>query len=275
LLNLEYDYDGSGNRSNVRYPSELEIDFRPNAFGWPTKAGDLADDVDYWPDGSLRGFDFGNGVRASFELTAEMRPSRRVFEGVDGSLIAGFDYRYDGSGLIEQIDDLQNQALGLSLSYDGVGRMVRADGIWGADSFSYDAGDNILVKNLAGQAWQYQYDARNRLSSITVANAYNISLNYDIAGNIVHLDYYDYLYNPAMQLSGIAQIPGLGYQYDGNGNRVISSRVEGDSYSLYDLSGRLMYQDSCSAGGQVSEFVYLAQELIGRVDSECEQGCHP
>ncbi len=275
LLSLDYDYDGSGNRSNVRYPSGLDIDFRPNGFGWPTGAGALADDADYWPDGSLRGFDFGNGVRASFELTAEMFPSRRVFDGVDGSLIAGFDYQYDGSGFVAQIDDLQNQALGLSLSYDGIGRMVRADGIWGTDSFSYDAGDNILVKSLAGQAWQYQYDTRNRLSSVTVANAYNMSLNYDVDGNVVHFDYYDYLYNPALQLTGIAQIPDLGYQYDGNGNRVITSRTEGNSYSLYDLGGRLMYQDSCSAGGQVSEFVYLAQELVGRVDSECEPGCHP
>lgn len=275
LFVLSYEYDGSGYLDNIRYPSGLEIDYSPNGFGWPTRAGELADNAAYWPNGSLRGFDYGNGISASFGLTADMLPARRTFEYADGGVVAGIDYSYDAAGFITRIDDLKIGSFGVSLVYDGIGRMVRADGLWGVASFSYDAVDNILSKSLGGQLWEYQYDAHNLLQSINVSDAYSMSFEHDVSGNIVHSDYYDYHYNQASQLTGISQLPELGYEYDGHGNRVVTSGADGDRYSLYNSSGKLMYMDSCSAGGQISEFVYLGRELVGRVDSECNQGCHP
>ncbi len=272
---LYHRYDQYGNLLSTEYPSGELVDFAPDALGNPTRAGDVVSGAIYRDDGSLQRLIFSNGIQGEYRRNSRLLPRERLFESPDQSLLAGFRYTYDGTGNLLRILDRRDDSQIATMKYDGLGRMVEADTLFGQGSVVYDATDNILANTVSGRDFEYRYDASNKLDSVIAAQFYLLDFDYDAMGNTTRSGGYSYIYNEASQLQGIDELPGLSYSYDGNGRRMKSVDSDGATYSVYNKAGQLAHQDSCEKGGQLSDFVYFASELVGRIDSECTQGCHP
>jgi YD repeat-containing protein len=272
---FSYQYDQLGNLQMQVYPTGRVVDYDPDGFGRPRRAGDVVQNAEYWPNNAVRSIVYGNGVSALFRQNARQMPRERKFSSTDQTLLQGFLYTYDGRGNMLRITDHFSNGYSSSMKYDGLSRLVAATDIFGSGEVSYDATDDILHSTLNGRDLQYSYDSENRLESLLASESYQIAVEHDEVGNIIATDQFDYVYNPASQLIGVAQLPDLRYGYDGNGRRTISEDSDGRSYSVYNKAGVLSYVDGCDKGGQISEFVYLGAELVGRMDTECAQGCHP
>ena len=57
-----YAYDGYGHLSTQTYPTGLVVDYAPNPLGQATKAGTYASGAQYYPNGALTQFTYGNGI---------------------------------------------------------------------------------------------------------------------------------------------------------------------------------------------------------------------
>src|SRR5690606_38994699 len=73
---LEWGYDANASVSHLMYPDDTLIDFEPNALGQPTRAGDFASDVAYYPNGAMESFFYGNGISHTLTQNTRKLPSR-------------------------------------------------------------------------------------------------------------------------------------------------------------------------------------------------------
>ncbi len=273
---LSHTFDALGNRSATVYPSGLAIDYAPDAAGRPTRAGDVATNVRYWPDDMLRSLVYGNGVVADFTSGPAGLPAERRFSAASGSPLTALRYTYDLSHNVSGLQNPYDASAAAAFGYDGLGRLTLADGYWGTGVIDYDATGNILAKRMGGHSLTYQYGADdNLLAAFTVNNSFPFNVTHEARGNMTSNGLYDFSYDSAGQLARVVQLEDLVYRYDANGRRVKTTDDSGSAYSLYDATGSLRYLDGCDQGGQISEFVYLDAELVGRVDNDCEGSCHP
>jgi len=250
------------------------IQYEPNGFGEPSQVSGLIDSIDYWPNGSLRNLDFANGVKTHLELNTEQRLSAETISAPAGGVIAHRQYEYDASGNPTLINNIRFPAESVTLQHDGLARLVTASGSWGDESFHYDATDNLIARYGATPEMQLNIDYR-QLPATSEIDGEVKQVSHDARGNMITDGDFDYAFNAASQLTSIAQFPGMSFRYDGHGRRLISADESGSRYSLYNRAGALMYVDGCEQGGEVSEFVYLADDPVARLDSECADGCHP
>ena len=272
---FQYDYDQYGNLTSTAYPSGSVVDYAPDALGNPTRAGEVVSSAVYRDDGSLQRLVYSNGIKAEYRRNSRLMPRERLFESPGGSMLAGHRYTYNGTDNLLRIMNRVDDSDIARMKYDGAGRMVFADSIFGSGSVAYDATDNILSNSAGGVDLDYHYDSQNRLSSVVADNYHQLDFAYDALGNTLRKGERHYLYNEASRLMGIAELPDLNYSYDGNGRRIEVADRDGSTFSIFNKAGQLAHIDSCEKGGQISDFVYLADELVGRIDTACVQGCHP
>lgn len=270
-----YSYDALGNLQTLTYPSGTAVDYDPDGFGRPRRAGEVVQSAEYWPNNAIRAIQYGNGVSASFRQNRRQMPRERLFVGMDQSLLSGQLYSYDNVGNMLRITDQRDTGQDAAMKYDGLSRLVSVTNMFGRGDVGYDATDNILTSTIDGRDLEYSYDSMNRLESVLASQTYRVEVEHDAAGNVTGSDTFRFIYNAAAQLTGVSQLPDLSYTYDGNGRRTISEDTDGVAYSVYNKEGKLAYVNSCDKGGEISEFVYLGVELVGRMDSACTQGCHP
>lgn len=260
---LGYEYDGNDALRKITYPSGTEILTHPDALGRATTVGRYASAIGYHPNGELRTMTHGNGQTLSLALDHRNYPDAIVVarENVSRvSMSVDYDARGDLTTITDHLDPRNNR----QLQYDGVHRLIGADGPWGAGALAYDNVDNITSIALGGESKTFQYDAAtNRLSSVT--GAVNYTFQYDAYGNVTSNGQYAFAFNDASQLTSVPTLPDLAYQYDGNGKRIRSSSSDTDTYYLYNQAGLLMYQTNV-ATARSSEFFYAGDRLVARRD---------
>lgn len=264
---LGYGYDAIGNLSNQTYPTGLNIDYAPNALGQPTKAGTYATGVQYYPNGALKQFTYGNGIVHTMTQNVRQLPQRVTSSG--GAL--DYSYVYDANGNPEHIAnelvagyDLRDRWMG----YDGLDRLTDAGSAsFGGDHwhrYTYDALDNIKSWKLAGvkDYAEYVYDnATNRLTNIrNTAGATVVGFGYDPQGNLNNKNGQGYDFDYGNRLRSV--ISKEYYRYDGLGRRVLAWEPATNSIlSLYSQAGQVLYQENYRSS-IASEHVYLAGSLI-------------
>lgn len=255
-------YNSMGYLTQKRYPGGLVIDYTVNGVGEIEAASEganiLASQVDYHPNGQIAAFNYGNGLRFSQTLDTKNRPNERL-------VLAGYTpkvfqkYQYDNVNNIELITDTLNAARTLSLSYDGLDRLSTASsGIFGNMGYGYDALGNITHKRVYSTTSIYNYDnATNRLMS---APGYNFS--YDGRGNVTGNGTRNFTFNRANQLVSSGAIQ---YAYDGHGRRVKQLKSNQNTYSVYDMSGVLLYRGNPETTH--TNTVYLGKQILAELDS--------
>jgi RHS repeat-associated protein len=270
--NLGYGYDALGNLASQSYPTGLNIDYAPNALGQATRAGAYATGAQYYPNGAIKQFTYGNGIVHTMTQNARQLPERMISSGG----VLDYQHYYDRSGNIEHIAN--NLVAGWDprdrwMQYDGLDRLTAAgSGSFGGDHwhrFSYDALDNIKSWKLAGvkDYADYVYDANNRLTNIrNTAGATVVGLSYDAQGNLQNKNGQWYEFDYGNRLRGVSAKEY--YRYDGHGRRVLNWRYPTAatpngtlSLSQYSQSGQLMMQWD-DQYPKYSENIYLAGSVV-------------
>ena len=111
-------------------------------------------------------------------------------DGGQGSFLQTVDYEYNIKGAITNInnpDALGDDLFGMKLYYD--------EEVGSCGNETYEDGKiSAIQRNSQNlnqlQTYMYQYDDLNRLTTATFApdNHYDVNINYDLNGNITHLD---------------------------------------------------------------------------------------
>lgn len=262
---ISYTHDAYGSTKTVSYPDATVVDYAPDALGRPTKAGAYASNVQYFPDGDIASFIFGNNTLYLVEKND--RQLLKNFSYAQGSTFnLSQDYSYDANGNITAITDLANAGQrSKSMTYDQLNRLTSATSpLWnGTESYAYDALNNIRSRTLVGAVNTYNYDGSNRLTSISGAQP--MTLGYDDRGNVINKNGNTLVFNDKNQLTSI---PGFGsYDYDASGRRVRKSKPNGDTtYYFYTQGGQLLYAlDTATA--KATSYIYLGKKMIARNES--------
>lgn len=262
---ITYGYDRGGALASITYPSGRQVDYAPNALGQATKAGPYASSVQYYPNGGMKQFTYGNGIVHSMTQNARQLPARVT----DSRGALDTTYEYDSNGNVASIVDHVDDSHSRMMEYDGLDRLVRAQSLSfggdGAFRYSYDALDNLRSAQLGGvKDHNYWYDARNRLTNVqNSSGATTTALSYDVQGNLIRRNGSPFVFDFGNRLLKAAGAEG--YRYDRNGRRVLSISEDGSGgiWSFYSSDGLLRRQKNYRAGTS-TEYVHLNGSLVAK-----------
>lgn len=264
-LNVSYGYDSNGSLAAVGAPG-LTVDYAPNALGQATQAGSYATGVQYYPNGAIKQFTYGNGIIHSMAQNARQLPTRVV----DSGGVLDNEYAYDANGNVQSILDWRDSNQNRAMTYDGLDRLLTATspafaagGGGQMHQFTYDVLDNLQswTRTGAKDYAQYLY-VNNQLTSIrNSSNATIAGLSYDEQGNLRNKNGQTYIFDYGNRLRTAT---GKGtFAYDGHGRRVLD-RTTADKHSLYSQSGQLLYENDLRQA-RMTQHVYLGGSLVARV----------
>lgn len=241
----------------------------PDALGRPTHVGAYATGLQYYPNGAIAGFTYGNGKVRLMEQNLRGLP--RLAQ--DGGVLRDV-YDYDPNGNVNAITDQfgagpNGASTSRAMTYDGLDRMTAANaaGIWGNGSYAYDALDNLRSSTVGGRASTYTYGARNLLDSLqSTAAGFSYHYAYDNRGNVTARGAQSFGFDLGNRLRSAANLDT--YVYDGFGRRLKTTAVDGTvTVSIYSPAGQLLY--TRRTGGpnppQSTQYMYLHSHQIAEV----------
>src|SRR5690606_41691228 len=134
-----------------------------DAFGRPTRVGDLVTSVHYDRSGHLDLMIYGNGIIHHGQPNERLMPFNIHYQkpGVEGDWLYSQDLHYDANTNVVASQDLMlDQRRDRRMSYDAQDRLIAvnaSDAIGGDEAFVYDALDNIRQANRNGTQLDYHY----------------------------------------------------------------------------------------------------------------------
>ncbi|WDE03685.1 RHS repeat protein [Thalassomonas viridans] len=268
-------YTALGHLKTLTYPSGKTIDFSPNALGQPGKVGQHISNIEYFDNGQLEGFAYANGATYSAKQNDSQLHSEDLLK-VNIISMASLQYGYDDNNNLSGISDEIQPQHSVTMGYDGLNRLTRADGSWGSGLVYYDQLGNITAKHMGGQQLDYLYDANNRLTSVTKNNNAFYTFSYDVRGNVTSNGVKDFSFNDANQLTSaegfvinadsaaiFTNFAG-DFAYDGHDRRVKKTHQGKTSYFFYSQDGSLLFQQK--ANGRTVDYVHLQGRLVAEVE---------
>ena len=266
---LGYGYDAYGHLANVSYPaatgtSEI-VGYAPDAWGHPTQVGSYATGVSYFPNGQVEGFLYGNGRSYLTQQNARQLTSN-FSDGAGSTLDLSEDFTYDADGNITTVADLTGSLRSKNFGYDALNRLTSASApnLYGTESYTYDPINNLRTRLTGGQTLAYNYDATNKLTSITQGASTIDSLTYNPQGDTITRNSTTLAFDAKHQLTSLSGVES--YSYDAAGRRVVKQPASGaPTYYLYNQAGQLMYQYAPGTA-TTSNFIYLGTKLVAQHD---------
>lgn len=268
-----YAYNALDALTSQTYPSGLVVDYAPDAYGRPTKAGTFASALGFHANGALSGLTYGNGRSLTVsQYQARQRPTARKVSGVDTPM--QLQYGYDAANNLTSIADQQNSAYSQGMGYDALNRLVSATGKWGAASYAYNVRGDLTSQSIDGRSIGYAYDSKGRLSGLSGGIA--ASLSYDAKGNVLSARG-EYSYDAANNMSSLCLFPRVDcaaspdqrFAYDARGRRVLETMADGEQViSAYGGQGQLLRQDNL-LDASIKEYIYVAGERVAETE-QCE-----
>ena len=238
---IGYGYNGNGHLTSLSYPASLTVNYLPNALGQPTQAGPYATGVQYYPNGAIKQFTYGNGIVHTMTQNARQRPARST----DSGDVLDLAYAYDANGNVASISD--HTSLGRqtrSMGYDGRDRLLTvASPLYpGGATYAYDVLDNLTRVTVAGRDHRYLYDASNRLTNVTqgAGGPSVMGLGYDVRGNLNNRNGQVYQFDVGNRLR--TALGTESYRYDAWGRRILTVSGGGLLYEMYSKEGQLLWQ---------------------------------
>lgn len=260
---FDWTYNALGHRASMTV--DLTVNSAPNALGQPTKAGTFATNATYFPDGTLKGFTYGNGAVRTVTQNTRLLPNR-IADIQLGVTLLDDRYTYDPNGNLTIQDDQLNLAGGdRTLTYDYRDRLTSAQiaiqaGQTQTETFTYDALDNIRSRQFGGQISTYNYGSNWRLDSITGMNAQTFA--YDIRGNMTSRAGRTHTFDRANRLTSVSGANAGNYEYDGHGRRTVTWRTDGTGKTdLYTLDGVLRFTGDNRRSGNTIH-IHLGNQLV-------------
>lgn len=270
---LGHTHSTYGDVSSTTYPSGLTVAFEPNALGQPTKVGTFVTDVLYHPNGHVKSYRYGNGLRREVSqyprgLTERICDS---FVSCNASSVLFEEYDYDPVGNLLAISDGRTgNRSDRSMQYDSLNRLKRVESpMFGVATYTYDALDNITRASITAgnqpRAHHYCYDANWRVTNIKTGSCAGptvIGMGYDDRGNLENRNgvVYDFDLGNRLRRAGAADF--TSYTYDGYGRRITAKTGPANPRtirSMYDRSGVLVYEKNPTSW---TEYYHLGGRLV-------------
>jgi len=101
--------------------------------------------IDYSPTGQIETMTYGNDVTTEYAYDPETLRLANLMTHSPQGLIQDLRYQFDNVGNIKEIDDHVNTAT-QSFIYDGLDRLIQAQGSYGSFTYAYDSIGNMLSK---------------------------------------------------------------------------------------------------------------------------------
>ncbi len=273
-LVLGYQHDSLDNLASTTFPNDHVVDYLPNAFGRPTKAGNYVDSASYHASGQIASLALSNGVTTSWAQDDRLRVSG-IETGIIQSEILSLGYGYDGTGNTKTINDAHEPANNLSLSYDILNRLRTANGVWGSSEYTYTATGDIKRKIVNDETYHYHYDnTTQQLIDISPYTTPTPRFNYDGYGNMIYGDRnLGYRYNHASELVAADWdadgVDDIYMGYDGNGHRLyeIDMDEQRGKLTMHDTTGRLLFEELLTECRETN-YIYLGTTLVAKRESD-------
>lgn len=184
----------------------------------------------YEPFGSFASLIFGNGglgtgLTDSRTYDLDGRLTSLTLPGVQSQTF-GYYLTNDISGITDNLNSSRTQ----TFSYDALGHLTAATGVYGSKTYTYDADGN---RTTSGSATYSYPSTSNRLSSVN-----STSYQYDAAGNTTNDGIHTYTYNDAGRLATVDA--NVQYVYNGLGQRVAKVVGSTTTRAFYDEAGHLL-----------------------------------
>ena len=266
---LSYGYDALGHLSSVSYPTGLAVDHAPNALGQPTRAGAYATGAQYWPNGQLKEFLLGNGLKREFSYNTRQLIQRMYDSYLPGTpgvkVYSDNNYTYDENGNVASITDrAPGGRVSRTMRYDGLDRLTgtNAPNLWGQATYAYDPLDNLRIGDLGSRQHVYHYNANNQLSRLATPGGLTaMTFSYDERGRMTQKNGRTHRWNALGQLTQIDNLER--YQYDGHGRRTVQSHADGRTMFVtqYGLDGTLRHRRN-EQGGVLINMIYLGRQRV-------------
>jgi len=258
----EYVYTPLGHLSSIKYPKGRSVSYEPDALGRATKVHPFVTNVDYHPTGIPSQIVFANGQVSQTNLDARQRPNRYQTFGNRNDV--DLSYVYDGVGNVTSITDSLEPQYSRSMTYDGIDRLVTANGQWGTGIISYDKVGNITSKSMGGTNLSYNYDVTNKLTTVTGSKSLNYA--YDGRGNVVDTSKNSFFYDQTDRVRYVSGTSPVYYDYDGNGLRIRKIIGSDITEYFYANNGNLL-GEYAEDGLTYKEYAYLGSQLVAMRDS--------
>lgn len=265
---LGYGYDQIGNQASLVYPTGLAVTFEPDALGQPKRVSSsgavYASEIEYYPNGGMERFVYGNGVVHTMAQNLRQLPQRSTDAGV-----IDVETAYDAGGnIVAMADRIRGDHYSRTMEYDGLDRLKAAGSCsFGGDCwhrFTYDAQDNVrswILRGVKDHA-EYIYDASSRLTNVrNSAGESTIGFGYDPQGNLDNKNGQVYDFDYGNRLRDI--VGKESYRYDAVGRRVASIAPDGSVRltSQYSNSGQPVYLEDVATGTN-STNIFLQNSLV-------------
>lgn len=258
-------YDANGNVTHLNYPSQsgiASVDFLPNALGEATKIGSYASGIQYYPNGAVSGFTYGNGIVHT--MTQNVRGLPEIAKDVG---VLNDTYIYDKNANVAEITDGQEGLNTRKLAYDNLDRLKTATGFFGNASYTYDSIDNLKTSTIGSRSNIHTYNATtNLLSNISSSDSnFNFTYNYDSKGNITQRGTQAYVFDAGNRLTSATGK--ASYSYDGFGHRVKTTNADGSTQiSVYTPAGQILFtQKTGGTNPGKTTYIYLNRHQIAEV----------
>jgi RHS repeat-associated protein len=287
-----YEYDKTGNLTQVRFPTESPI-LRQGQADFTYDAADrvsgvianvngastpVADTFAYKPFGPRTSLRFGNTLVDSRTFGTRYQ----VGTWTSGSLLS-YTYAFNDDLNLTGVTDNLNATNNRTFGYDGVHRLTlgAAIGLWGPGTscsgatYTYDSNGFRTCKGEDGTSTSYSPVAgKNRLNSETTGGT-TTAYAYDTHGNTTGVTVTPpgttrtFQYDQSDRLSAVLD-PGpttvASYVYDGDARRVSATSGTTTTIFLYDQGGRLLTEIVPGNTTIGKDYVYLAASPLARVD---------
>ncbi|ESP94651.1 RHS repeat domain-containing protein [Pseudoalteromonas luteoviolacea] len=274
-ISLQYDYDSVANINAITYPDGSKVKYMPNAYGEAQSVAaynsnnilqqSFIKNVNYYPNGMAKSYEFSNGVKHNLELYTDSNLPKRITDLKTGNNALDLTYSFDNNGNVKSILNGIDSGYSItSMQYDGVDRLtkVTAGSKIGNSDIDYDVLGNITSYSSKNRSLAYTYNAdNNRLTSVSgVSGKYN-NISYDSRGNITNNGKYSLSFNDANQ---VTTANGNNYLYDGFNRRVKKVESGKTEYSIFNQSGRLLFNQTGALTGNGINYIYLGTKLIAK-----------
>jgi YD repeat-containing protein len=262
-LATDYRYDANDALQSMTYSTGLTVQYSPDALGRATQALPFANRVAFQPNGLLRQIVHANGIVSNFEINDRQWPSNVALATPNGTSILNLTNLYDFSGNVTSITETVQGQQNRTLTYDALDRVsgVSLPGAPGG-TIAYDGGGNILSQRLGATFLAYQYDTSNKL--VSVSGSRNMTLSYDVYGNVTSNSRNQFQYDDASVLRCVdcGGADEIRYIYDGEGTRVSEQNGTLSTFFMYGARGDLLFE--VDSNGVKREYGHVAGRTIAR-----------
>jgi RHS repeat-associated protein len=273
---ISYAYDTAGNLKQITYPSGRIVQQATDSLGRLTQVSSAGTNyvtgIAYNPAWEPTGFNYGNGVQASFSYNARMQLASLGYTK-SGTNLLGLAYSYvapngGNNGQIAGITDSVDSTRSTTFTYDAWSRLKQASNSQWTVTETYDRFGNRSAQSPPVMNSVLVDPNTNRLLS---------SYAYDAAGNMTNDGSNTLVYDAENRAVSAANGGNSGtYTYDGKGLRV--KKVSGGTTTVYIFAGSKViaeYQNGAAVASPAREYIYMGGQVAATLSGGATTYHHP